>query len=357
MPTHPLAARFPVVFAYNGGIGDRLCNLPALRALESAFPDRLSLVCGKRDRQLYYSDLDLHAVHELELEQTNVGWEFDAEALTRLIGDCDLVLCINPWHTASVSDLLSRLPAAESIGFFPEFQRHIQCDYHGHAIDMAFAVPAFLNSALKLSDFSQPPSISAMASAMAEEFRRLCAGSQRTLFVHTDTRQEKSWPLDRFRLVLHHFLRDFPEFTAFVVDLHGEEIRRGRFPDRVVPVSLPLDASFALLRSCDLFLGIDSCHLHAADLFRVPGVGLFGPTTSRRWGFRFSNHTHVQGNGSMDAVEVADVCRAMQELAREVRTGGQAENRGPSIGTSDGRSSQGDRTAARRRVCSTLRSR
>ena len=41
-----LTARVPVVFAYNGGIGDRLCNLPALRALASLFPARLVLVCG-----------------------------------------------------------------------------------------------------------------------------------------------------------------------------------------------------------------------------------------------------------------------------------------------------------------------
>ena len=40
-------AKFPVVFAYNGGIGDRLCNLPALRALATLFDGRLALVCAK----------------------------------------------------------------------------------------------------------------------------------------------------------------------------------------------------------------------------------------------------------------------------------------------------------------------
>lgn len=43
---------------------------------------------------------------------------------------------------------------------------------------------------------------------------------------------------------------------------------------------LRLGVALALVSLSDLFLGVDSCMLHMADLCRVPGVGLFGPDSS-----------------------------------------------------------------------------
>jgi ADP-heptose:LPS heptosyltransferase len=310
-----LSARAPVVFAYNGGIGDRLCNLPALRALDALFPNRLTLICGEGDRDLYYSDLKLRAVHELDLQLCEVGFTFDAGAVARHMVDCDLFISINPWHTSSVSDLLGEFSDLTSIGFFPEFRHQLPCDYAGHAMDMAFAIPHFLHRELNLFDFSNPPAISETASAIARDFRKSYANWERVIFVHTDTKSEKSWPADRFEQVLDRFLQEFPGVGALVVDVRGEGIRRGRFPDRILPVTLPLDACFGLLRDAELFLGVDSCHLHAADLFRVPGVGLFGPTTSRRWGYKFSNYRHLQAS-KMEEITVDDVYEALCSLAR-----------------------------------------
>jgi len=326
-PAHPHPARidrhvrheapqFPVVFSYNGGIGDHLCNLPALRALASLFPDRLALICGKGDRELYYSDLNLREVYEIDLALTSMGWTFDSDTLAHRIGRCDLLLCINPWHTNSVSELLTKFPGTPSVGFFSDFTRYLACDYEGHAMDMAFAVPAALDSALNLVDFSQPPAIGATASAIAREFKQRHAGSYRTLFVHTTTKPEKSWDSGKFQRVVDTFLLEYSDFKVLAVDLRGEWVGRGRFSDRVIPLTLPLDACFALLRECDLFLGIDSCHIHVADLFRVPGVGLFGPTTSRRWGYRLTRHKDIQGQGRMDTIAVNDVSAALNSLAR-----------------------------------------
>ncbi len=315
-PAHAnlLDAARPVVFAYNGGIGDRLCNLPALRALAALFQGRLALLCFEGDRDLYYSDLNLRAIYECNFEYAEVGFEFDVVQVAQHLIDCDLFLSINPWHTGSVSELLGRFPGIPSVGFFPEFSHNLPCDYEGHAIDMAFAIPRFFGDNIELTAFSNPPAISRNAAAMAQEFKRRYANWTHTIFVHTDTKPEKSWSIPRFEAVLDKFLESFPDFGALIVDVGGGGTWRSRFPDRITPVALPLDACFALLRESHLFLGVDSCHLHAADLFRVPGVALFGPSTSRRWGYKFCKHRHLQSSGSMDNIGVDDVYEALCSL-------------------------------------------
>jgi len=60
--------------------------------------------------------------------------------------------------------------------------------------------------------------------------------------------------------------------------------------------------------------------LHAADLFRVPGVGLFGPTDPYRWGFRLSPHGRsIWGMGMMEAISREAVLEALLEIAEHVQ--------------------------------------
>jgi ADP-heptose:LPS heptosyltransferase len=96
-----------------------------------------------------------------------------------------------------------------------------------------------------------------------------------------------------------------------------EELNVGRERDRVSPhLGLPLDLAMGLVANADLFVGIDSSMLHAADLARVPGVGLFGPTRAATWGFRFAPHRHVDMS-AMEDITAIDVLDAMEDLVEE----------------------------------------
>jgi hypothetical protein len=53
--------------------------------------------------------------------------------------------------------------------------------------------------------------------------------------------------------------------------------------------------------------------LHAADLFRVPGIGLFGPSDPQEFGFRFTRGLHLRGRGTMERIAVSDVILAFDE--------------------------------------------
>jgi len=54
--------------------------------------------------------------------------------------------------------------------------------------------------------------------------------------------------------------------------------------------------------------------LHAADLYRVPGVGLFGPTDPREFGFRFNTSVHLTGGPFMEDIPVESVADALDSL-------------------------------------------
>jgi ADP-heptose:LPS heptosyltransferase len=123
------------------------------------------------------------------------------------------------------------------------------------------------------------------------------------------------WPVEKFIALLDAFLARHEDFVVFVLggtDLH---LDRGRCGDRVIPCChLPIGVSLALVGLCDVFIGVDSCMLHAADLCRVPGVGLFGPTDPVEFGYRFGRGIHVRGGPFMEDIEEDAVLEALESV-------------------------------------------
>jgi hypothetical protein len=113
--------------------------------------------------------------------------------------------------------------------------------------------------------------------------------------------------------VVERFLGERPEYKVLVSSLAPFDL--GSHDGRVIPVDTHLELTLAMMRHVDLFLGVDSCFLHAADLFRVPGVALFGPTAPSEWGFRLSpSFRHVSAE-SMDQIRPERVLEALLEVA------------------------------------------
>lgn len=311
-----LEAQSPVAFHYNG-YGDRLLSLPALRALCSLFPGRMKLICAERDRRTFFADLPLADVVEIRCRKTPHGWSFDAESVAESVGACDLFISLNPWHSESVGALLSLFGSAESVGFGPAFGRRVAWDARRHAADRAFEVARQFRPSLKIEDFSRPARLPDSEVEVARFIRNKIPGVMRVLALHTYTVAEKMWPADRFVTTLDEFLERHPDYVAFVLDSVRSRLDSGRHGDRVFPIpcsEIPLARSFAILNEADLFLGIDSCMLHLADLSRIPGVGLFGPTNPEEYGFRFGPHRHVRSGHSMKDLQPGDVIRALEEL-------------------------------------------
>ena len=144
---------------------------------------------------------------------------------------------------------------------------------------------------LRIEDFAAPPQLPDAASALARKLRADLPHEAVLLQFNADTKPEKMWSTVKLAQVLNEFLELHRNVIAIVVGEDPFVVDIGRNRGRLLSCNgIPLSAAFAIIGVCDLFLGVNSCMLHAADLYGVPGIGLFGPTNPSELGFRFSRH-------------------------------------------------------------------
>jgi len=315
--------QFPAVI-FGNAIGDHLLALPALRALATLFPSRLALICMPGSRRDFFSELPLRLVCEVEMHDRGRTRVFDARRVARRVGRCDLLLSLNSWSSPSARKLVRLLSPRFSVGLTPEFQVTLSRTPARHAAAWAFRVPAHLDPSLRLADFACPMRLPRRCRARVRQFLRKRAPGKRVLAVHNETKPEKMWPPLHCARLIESFLERHPDFVVFVLDFHRPGPGAEKFKDRVLhSPGLPLEYAFAAIGQSDLFLGVNSCMLHAADLYRVPGVGLFGPRNVRygpgkkrylHWGFCFSRHRHIWDPRGMGHIAEARVLRALESL-------------------------------------------
>jgi hypothetical protein len=304
-------ARSPLV-AFGNGYGDHLINLPALRALAWGFGGRMRLLCHPGARRNFFADLPVRSTHEyLFRSHTTAIDELE-------LPEWDALIWLNPWTSPMLDEMLERTPPGRSVGLFSRFAHAVPRDFSKNSGDLAFDVAQVVFPEARFEHYDQPPLLPRRACKWAHDIRRRLPAGRRLLVVHADTGEEKRWPVERFRAVLDAVLTRRPEILVMVVGMEDLGLEHGSHADRILlALGLPMAHAVALVSQADLFLGIDSCFLHAADSFRVPGVGLFGVTNPREFGFRLGGISrHVEANG-MEAISVPSVLEALAEVEQE----------------------------------------
>lgn len=299
------------------GIGDHFINLPAIRATAELFPGKLRVICRAGAAELF-SDLPTDLIYEIHWGLDQRDQVLASNYVADLLISCDLLVSLNPWHTDAVDRMLDRVRPARSVGFFPAFSTHVPLNFDKHSAELAYDIPRALGSSVPITYHSEPPQLPAWAASAAARLTEVLPPRSRVLVIHPETLKEKMWCLSRFRLFIDAFLDTHPEYFVFIVGVTDLKLDEGRYNERVIPCQgLPFFASAALVASADVFVGVDSCMLHVADLFRVPSVGLFGPTNPAEFGFRLTGlHRHVTGNGDMDGIEAPEVISVVDSLER-----------------------------------------
>lgn len=298
------------------GIGDHFINLQAIRATADLFPDRLRIVCRAGAADMF-SDVRAESINEIQWGLDQLDRVLASDHVVDILTPCVLLVSLNPWHTESVDRILDRIKPGHSTGFFPAFTTHVPLNFEKHSAELAYDSPRAPGSSVPIAQFPMPPKLPERATAAAAGLLELLPPRSRVVAIHPETREEKMWGLDPFRTFIDNFLDRNPIFFAFIIGLTNLSLDRGRHAARVIPChGLSFFTSAALVASADLFVGVDSCMLHVADIFRVPDVGLFGPTNPAEFGSRLAISRLVSGGGTMDGIDVSKVVAATEDLQR-----------------------------------------
>ncbi len=301
-----------------GEAGNELVALPALRALAQGFAGRLTLVCGHRSRRRFYADLPLRKVVEVPV---NDPTRWFAQGLLSALGGWDLLIGLAPGKSPLTGFLVEARPEADSIGLHPSVSHAIPQDDRTHSVALAFQVARSIFDTVRLEDFVSPPSLPPQALTTARNVRGALSARQRLFAVHADAGHEKQWPASRFRRTLDRLLANDQDLVVVIVGRKSLGIESDPPCDRIVPLlGLPITDSMAIVGVADAFLGIDSCFLHAADLFRTPAVGLFGPTRAGEPGIRLDGPYHRVEAPTMEAITVSEVIEAAADILSRDRT-------------------------------------
>jgi len=314
-----LNAEHPLAFFING-YGDNFINLPALRALCRLFEGRLTLVCKQGPHLFCFDDLAVKRRVTLVAGYNEEGYKFNVAAAAAEIGPCDLFISLTPWCSPSLAELIRMWGGVPSVGFFETYTQSLRLDYNKPSADLAFDVVRTFRPDYRLGDFVEPLRY---PDARREDVRQILSALEpgtRTLTVHMDTMPHKMWDEGRWVETLDQFLDSHADFVALIVG-HPQcpvDTEQWRHADRVIPCyGLPLASSCCLVAESDLFVGVDSCMLHVADMARIPGVGLFGPTNAKEFGFYIGPHIMIQAEGSMEKIGAGQVTEALNRLVAQ----------------------------------------
>lgn len=309
-------------------IGDSVLTLPTLRALGEMFTAPLTLICPKVAFDLCFREVsprhvDITGFYPEGLPPfLGAPPSLDCESLAAKIGAVDVLINTVSFNMPadSMRALRRQLAPTTTIGFQNDYEEYdvVVPKDAVHSADLMFKLARLFDPSVRIETYAQPVPIPSSVQDTARSIRAAVPPGAKVLVVHADTDwTEKRWPVTRFIDLLDRFLSRHRDYVAWVVGMGHEELDVGRDRGRVIPyLGSPLDLAMSLVAHADLFVGIDSCMLHAADLARVPGVGLFGPTRAATWGFRFGPHRHIDLKTMAD-ITVEEVLSAMEDLVRE----------------------------------------
>ncbi|TWI60263.1 ADP-heptose:LPS heptosyltransferase [Bradyrhizobium huanghuaihaiense] len=308
--------RIPVVF-FGNGLGDNLLALPAVRALCAGFEGRARLVLQSGPHQFLFDGLPVASSVFLKMWTiTRNGLEFDTRPALKTLEGCDTFISLAEWKSSSLNRLRSACQAKVTIGFMNDSDVQLPNLHVDHQFDFMFSIPRHIFPHLTIDQFSGPIRFPWNVCGAGEEIVR-CFENKVIVGLHPESSEpNKSCAPELTERLVRDLLKLRADLAVCVFAQGPEYSTLKAISERLVVFNyLPFDLAAYLVSRMNLFIGVDSCFLHVCDLCRVPGVGLFGPTESKLWGFRFSTHVHICSR-SLAQMEAGHVIEAASGLIR-----------------------------------------
>lgn len=314
--THLKDRRSPLIFFANG-IGDGVLALPALRAIGAGFEGRAKFLLKAGSDRFLFNSLDVKNCLFVDMHQnTSSGMDFCCDVVRPFAHGCDLFISYVPWTSRSLAQIFLDKRAPISIGVNSCFDVFVVPEAGKHQFDIMFSVTQHIFPDLNLEEFAYAPATS--QSVEAERRRILGRLNGRLLIgIHPEaSHPAKSYPI----LLVEQLICDLISLSENIcVCIFGQGKELAQLEDishSVFVLDSTLEVAASAVPKLNLFIGVDSCFLHFADIHRVPGVGLFGPTSYELWGYRFAPHIHLQSARGMDEISPPDIIKAANSLLR-----------------------------------------
>jgi ADP-heptose:LPS heptosyltransferase len=301
------------VLMFHDGIGDAWISLPAIRLLAHRFPHKLIILCNAYPTPWWLYDLPLKLIVEMESTRATRGFNFNVQATAKAISECDLFICLTYWYNALLHQLLENLNWPTTIGWHPWFNYSRP---YTEQRNMAYQIFDLLNidSTAKFETYAYPPDLPITSQIIATTIIRSITDSSNIILltVHTDTFEHKMWSKENFTRVFNTLISHYPNVFILIVGM-ATDIECFH-PNIINLTGLSFDESCAIIKQSNCFLGVDSVLLHVADTFRLPCVGLFGPTSSLQFGCIHAPHLHLEGFDSTLNISPNNVVEALEQL-------------------------------------------
>ena len=314
--------QFHVVISIIDGIGDGFLARPLIRFVTALFPQSSVTVWGSQPygRTVFAEFCDrffpLFAASRRDAS-------YKKAELARLLSQITFTqaLCwisLDPYHplTETEQHVLSHLKPAHIWSYGRRaVRRDMATERRMHQADQYFRL---IGEPGVAESIGRRPVIGVGHRTRASAFRDV-ARQQSKLFIatHAETGDAKEWNPPRWAVLVERFF----DRSIFVL-LGRPEQPLVAFLPKTLLVSDERQDQLAILFSSDMFVGIDSCFAHIADAFEIPGVVLFGPTSSEEGGPRAAHLIALTSNtGQMSDISIDELTEVVQRQV-DTLTGG-----------------------------------
>ena len=304
-----------IVLFFCNGIGDAFMALPAMRALRKLFKKRITLICPEPHENWWYNELMFDEILPISFKLFDNHIEFNFHSLHQKVINVDIVISLITCESQSLNKLLKLWNPAFSCGFIGQYSFALK-NYKTMNMFMAyFELVKLIGFSAVITDFSCPVQVPQHAIDTAKLFlESLISPGDKMLSLHMETKQNKMWNNNYLQPLLNQFLLEFPNYKVIIVGLHEMQLTNDEQQRVVSFFGFDLAIVSAIVSCSDVFLGVDSCMLHLADLARIPSIGLFGPTSCQRFGFYFTHHIHIASLNQVMDMPVVEVVRSLRAL-------------------------------------------
>ena len=307
VPASPISCARRPLLIFHALAGDLLMAVPMLRFLRERYGPDIPLVCGTEpEHQIIFRQVGFANLHPREFWVRDLlpgeavaipaDWCFDVDSVLSLAADCDLFINPTQGCGTAFSTIASKLQLP-SIGYHENADLKISLhDMLGHMVEQFFQFAQAIHASAYINDFAYFPHRTDAENIRAVVREEVGQGG-RLVVIHADTKVDKMWPIEHWSAWLKMLWADEPETHVLLLGYPAIPIENYAVDLRLHDCrNLPLTVNYEIAAMADLFVGVDSCMLHAADLCRVPSVGIM---THGYWpanfGMRFADGECLAG--------------------------------------------------------------